>query len=58
VWRKTNINGQQGYNTWRTNFGRTSGSGAALAGAASVPEPATCSLAFLVVLVSVLRRRG
>jgi hypothetical protein len=25
VWRKTNINGQQGYNDWRANFGATGG---------------------------------
>ena len=25
VWRKSNINGQQGYNDWRTNFGSTGG---------------------------------
>jgi hypothetical protein len=38
VWRKTD--GQQaGYNLWRTNFGRTAGSGAGLASSAAVPEP-------------------
>jgi hypothetical protein len=38
VWRKSNINGAAGYNTWRTNFGRTAGSGSALSSGA-VPEP-------------------
>jgi hypothetical protein len=49
VWRKNNINGQQGYNTWRANFDRTGGpSGLSrqitgfvryVAGATVVPEP-------------------
>jgi hypothetical protein len=45
-----------GYNTWRTNFGRTSGAGAGL-NAASVPEPASWLLAvFLVGGVASLKR--
>jgi hypothetical protein len=52
VWRKTNINGQQGYNDWRANFGATggpSGPGSLVSGfiryvppgaASAVPEPA------------------
>jgi hypothetical protein len=54
VWRKTNINGQQGYTDWRTNFGATGtsgGTGTLLTGfvryispgvgaGAAVPEPA------------------
>jgi hypothetical protein len=39
VWRKTN-GMQPGYNNWRMNYGRTSGSGAALDGASTIPEPA------------------
>jgi T5SS/PEP-CTERM-associated repeat protein len=41
VWRKTDGN-QEGYNLWRTNFGRTVGSGSGATGSASaaVPEPA------------------
>jgi hypothetical protein len=58
IWRKSNINGQQGYNDWRMNYGLNTGSGAGLAGAAAVPEPATCGLACLMLLVSVFRRRG
>jgi hypothetical protein len=41
VWRKTNINGSQGYTVWRQNFGKpTAGSGSGLGAAGSVPEPA------------------
>jgi hypothetical protein len=29
VWRKTGVGGPAGYNQWHTNFGRTTGSGAA-----------------------------
>jgi hypothetical protein len=47
-----------GYNTWRTNFGRTSGSGASLDGAAGVPEPMTCCLACLALVLWAPRRRG
>jgi hypothetical protein len=46
VWRKSNINGAQGYTDWRTNFGRTSGGGSAL-GASAVPEPSTMLLLIL-----------
>jgi hypothetical protein len=48
VWRKTGINGQQGYDDWRSHFGLPAGSGAALPSAeplsAAVPEPATLLL--------------
>jgi hypothetical protein len=47
VWRKHNINGQQGYDNWRTNFGRTAGSGSSLDGAGAVPEPASLALLLL-----------
>jgi hypothetical protein len=39
VWRKTDGT-QAGYNTWRTNFGRTSAT-AGLSESAGVPEPAS-----------------
>jgi hypothetical protein len=47
-----------GYNTWRANFGRTAGSGAAVA-AASVPEPAAGTLVFVAISCawSTCRRR-
>ncbi len=58
VWRKNpaGFGGDPaGYNTWRTNFGRTSGSGSASA----VPEPATWVVAMCVpaLLVFVRRRK-
>jgi hypothetical protein len=43
VWRKTD-GSQDGYNAWRTNFGRTSGSAAGQV-AAAVPEPGALLLA-------------
>jgi hypothetical protein len=46
VWRKTNINAEQGYVDWRTNFGRTSG-GVGLGNASAVPEPASVCLIVL-----------
>jgi len=58
VWRKTD-GMQQGYNTWRTNFGRTSGSGTALSGAA-VPEPSALLLGALgaaLTITSISRRK-
>jgi len=57
VWRKNDINGQQGYDDWRTNFGST---GAGLgSGAAAVPEPASIVLALVSLLMSgiLLRKR-
>lgn len=47
VWRKTD-GGETAYNTWRTNFERTAGSGTALPSAkplsAALPEPAALFL--------------
>jgi hypothetical protein len=41
VWRKSGINGQQGYLDWRTNFGRASGAsgGSEATSTGAVPEP-------------------
>jgi hypothetical protein len=56
VWRATNINGQQGYDDWRMNFG-SPGSGLG-SGAAAVPEPASIVLALASLLIcGVLMRR-
>ena len=44
VWRKTGIYGQQGYDAWRANFGKTiSGSGSSTSTAA-IPEPSSILL--------------
>jgi arylsulfatase A-like enzyme len=55
LWRKTGINGQQGYIDWRNNFGKTTGSGLSLPGnglAPQVPEPSACmNLVFGIVLI-------
>jgi hypothetical protein len=58
VWRKTNAGNQAAYNTWRTNFGRTAGSGAgsSLNGAA-VPEPAAGLLALGIPAMMLFARR-
>jgi hypothetical protein len=58
VWRKGNINGQQGYNDWRTNFGRTSGSGSSIGSSAAVPEPGTVALLLLAAIAAVGSRCG
>jgi hypothetical protein len=52
VWRKTNGT-QAGYNLWRTNFGRTSGSGSSLT---AVPEPSNFLLALVALLVAAMVR--
>ncbi len=54
VWRKTGINGQQGYDTWRSNFGATIGS--SVSTSAAVPEPATIALLYLATLTIVSLR--
>jgi hypothetical protein len=57
VWRKTDGT-QPGYNEWRTNFGRTSGSGAAFSpSGSSVPEPAAVALLLTGMLLTAFRRR-
>jgi probable HAF family extracellular repeat protein len=57
VWRKSpsSFGGSGGYNTWRSNFGRTSGIGLA-ASENPVPEPGTLALLTLAV-PALLRRR-
>jgi hypothetical protein len=53
VWRKS-IGTQDGYNLWRTNYGRTSGSGSLVAG--SVPEPSLLALVAIVSALALTRR--
>jgi uncharacterized sulfatase len=61
LWRKTGINGQQGYLDWRANYGATVagfgiGSGAS-AGSAAVPEPGALMTIVLSILACGLPRR-
>jgi hypothetical protein len=49
IWRK-NDGTPLGYNTWRTNFGRTLGSGSGALSQTAVPEPAATSLLLLAIL--------
>ena len=60
VWRKTG-GMPQVYDTWRSHFGQTAGSGAALPSAeplsAAVPEPSTLGLLILVAMGSFSRQR-
>jgi hypothetical protein len=59
VWRKSDGT-PAGYNEWRTNFGRTGGSGSSVAEAAAVPEPASCAilLVSMMTVLGIVRRRG
>jgi hypothetical protein len=57
VWRKNPTahgGNPAGYNTWRANFGRTSGGAASAAGlnAVTAPEPSAIAIAVLAVLAS------
>ncbi|MEX0612713.1 MAG: CRTAC1 family protein, partial [Pirellulales bacterium] len=65
AWRKIGINGQQGYNVWRANFGAMSppGSGSGLGSSAAVPEPSgllimTLALVLLLCSHSVREQSG
>jgi probable HAF family extracellular repeat protein len=55
VWRKTDGT-PDGYNTWRSNFGRTSGSGLA-ASENPIPEPISLALLTLTVPALLCRHR-
>ncbi len=57
VWRKTGINGQQGYDTWRANFGQIAGSGSGAVANAAVPEPATFAMLIMALAEWCVRRR-
>jgi hypothetical protein len=59
LWRKTNINGPEGYAAWRANFGTTSGGAGGMTGLPSgaVPEPDAMLLAGMAGPLLFLRRR-
>jgi hypothetical protein len=62
VWRKTGINGQQGYSDWRANYGKSAASfGLPASGQgliAQVPEPSACvMIAIVMSLISICRSR-
>jgi hypothetical protein len=60
VWRKTGTNGQQGYEDWRVNFGKTAPSFGLAAGVeaitAQIPEPASWVSGLIVMMGIALRR--
>jgi hypothetical protein len=53
VWRKTGINGAQGYTDWRSNFGN-----GGLGAGASVPEPTSAVLLVIGLVAFCSRRRS
>jgi hypothetical protein len=55
VWRKNDINGQQGYDDWRANFGSPDGLGSS---AAAVPEPASVAIALIAMIALGVSRRA
>jgi hypothetical protein len=62
VWRKTGINGQQGLNDWRANYGKSAPSfGLPIPGeslAAQVPEPATWITVAIATMIAVFSRQN
>jgi hypothetical protein len=56
VWRKSDGT-PAGYNEWRTNFGRTGGSGSSVAEAAAVPEPMSAALVIVAAAIGLVRLR-
>jgi PEP-CTERM motif len=55
VWRKTD-GFPQGYDVWRSHFGQTAGSGAAIRTNVAVPEPATLAVLLVGMLAAYARR--
>jgi hypothetical protein len=55
VWRKTNTGGEQGYNDWRVNFGRTAVSSGTAINSSSIPEPTSTALVMLAIVCSLAR---
>lgn len=57
VWRKTGINGQQGYDLWRAKFGDFVAGGAGLSSSA-IPEPTSLALVFIGIALLSARRES
>jgi len=59
LWRKNNIDGESGYNTWRANFGATAAGAAAVARSttSAIPEPASLGLIVIAAWGLTLPRR-
>ena len=55
VWRKTD-GSQAGYDTWRTHFSQSAGSGTSLSAIVAVPEPATAVMSLLTMAAWCFRR--
>jgi hypothetical protein len=56
IWRKTSVNGQQGYADWRANYGKSAlGFGATFRND-QVPEPAAC-VTFVIGAMAICGRR-
>ena len=55
MWRK-NLSTRTGYNSWRSNFGATGGTGT-VADATGVPEPTTLALLLVGLQFAAIRRR-
>jgi hypothetical protein len=55
LWRKTGVDGQQGYEDWRASFGQTSPA-TATSQLAAVPEPSTAGLVMLSLVGLTIRR--
>lgn len=57
IWRKNGINGQQGYDDWRANFGSTLVVGSISGGAVGVPEPTGVAMLAVILYVACSRLR-
>jgi hypothetical protein len=58
VWRKNFRGDQTMYNAWRSNFGKTAGSGANTAGSSAVPEPRSILVLLVGVVGGLIGRRN
>ena len=57
AWRKT-VSTSQGYETWRSHFGQTAGSGVGALTHSAVPEPESIVMLIMGTLVMCFRRHG